>query len=50
MFCWLSSPVAEATECGSNSFVGVNVKVHGLKVPACLSSTTRKELGCPLDC
>ena len=38
-FCWLSSPVAEATDGGLRCFIG-----------ACWSSTTRKEVGCPQDC
>ena len=31
-------------------FVGVSVKVSGLEGPAYCSSTTRKEVGCPLGC
>ena len=47
MLCRLSSPVAEATN-GFMCFIGVNVKVIGLEGPACWSSTTTKEIGCPL--
>ena len=43
MFCWLSLPVAEATDGGWMCFVGVTVKVSGLQGPACWSSTTTKE-------
>ena len=31
-------------------FVGVNMKVSGLKGPVCWSPMARKEVGCPLDC
>ena len=31
MLCWLSSPVAEATDGKLKCFVGVNVKVSGLQ-------------------
>ena len=50
MLCWLSSPVAEATDGGMKCFVSINVKVSGLEGPACWSAMTRKEVGCPLDC
>ena len=48
MLCWLSLAVAEATEGGLNCFAGVSVKVSGLEGLACWSSTTRKEVSCPL--
>ena len=38
-------PVAEVTGVGLKCFVSAYVKVSG---PACWSSTTRKEVGCPL--
>ena len=47
MLCWLSLPVAEATDGGLKSFIGVTVKVSGLEDPACWSSMTTKEVGCP---
>ena len=48
MLCELSSPVAEATDGGLKCFFGVCVKVNGPKDPVCWSSTTMKEVGCPL--
>ena len=50
MLCGLSSPVADAIDGGLNYFVKVNMKVSGLEGPACWSSTTGKEVSCPLDC
>ena len=50
MLCWLSSPVAEATDGKLKCFVGVNVKVSGLEGPACWLSMTTKEVDCPLVC
>ena len=48
MWCCLSSNVAEATDGGLKCFVGVSVKVSSLEGPGCWSSTTTKEVGCPL--
>ena len=50
LLCWLSSPVAEATDGGLKCFVGVNENVSGLEGSPCWLSTTKKEVGCPLDC
>ena len=47
MFCWLSSPVAEATDGGLKC---LKVIISGLQDPVCWSSTTRKEVGDLLDC
>ena len=41
-------PVAEATGSGLKCFVGVSVKVSSLEGPTCWSSTTMKEVSCPL--
>ena len=49
ILCWLSSPLAEATEGGLKCFVNVKVNVSGLE-DSCLSSTTMKEVGFLLDC
>ena len=43
-------PVAEKTDLGLKCFVGLIVKVSGLKGQACWSSITMKEVSCPLDC
>ena len=50
MLCELSSPVAKATDGGLKCLIRVSVKVSGLEGPACWSSTTTKEVGCPLGC
>ena len=50
MSCELSLPVAEATDGGLNCFVVVSMKVSGIEGPACWSSTTTKEVSCPLSC
>ena len=49
VLCWLSVPLAEATDSGLTCFVGVSVKVSGVEGPGC-SSTTTKKVGCPLGC
>ena len=41
---------AEATDDGLKCFVGVSVKISGLAGLGCWSSTTSKEVGCPLSC
>ena len=48
--CTGFSPVAEATDGGLKGFICVKVNVIGLEGPACWSSMTMKEVGCPLDC
>ena len=51
MFCWLSLPVAEATDRVLKCFVGVKVNVSGVEgIACCWLSTTMKEVSCPLDC
>ena len=46
MLCWLSSPVAEATDGGVKCFVDVKVNLSGLKaLDHCWSSMTRPLLG-----
>ena len=43
MLCWLSSPVAEATDGGLRCFIRVSVKVSTLEGFACWSTTTRRK-------
>ena len=50
MLCWLSSPVAEATDGGLKCFVSINVNVSDLEGSICGSSMTRNEVGCLLHC
>ena len=50
MLCWLSLPVAEASDEGLKCFIGVNVNISGLEGPVCRLSTTTNEVDCPLDC
>ena len=35
---------------GKKCFIRVNVKISNLEGPPCWLSTTRKEVGCSLDC
>ena len=48
--CSLSLPVAEATDGGLKCFVGVNVKLSGLKGPAFWTPMTKKEASCHRVC
>ena len=50
MLCEHSLPVVEATDGLLKCFVGVSVTVNSLEGRACWSSTTTKEVGCPLGC